>query len=167
MAKEFNISRTAGQCCQCGRDMAEQEEFMARVIDEQGQLVRRDWCMMCWPQRADTDGSVFGQWKSRVPAREAPKRTFVDDDVLVNFFHRLAEETDPSKVNFRFVLALMLMRKKLLTYEGAERDADGVEIWHMKRKGDDEVHRVVNPQLSEEQAAEVSEQLDEILEGDL
>ena len=46
----------------------------------------------------------------RVPALEGGQRQTIDDDVLAECFQRLESETEPAKVNFRYVVALLLMR---------------------------------------------------------
>ncbi|MFW6146330.1 MAG: hypothetical protein ACOC7R_03255 [Planctomycetota bacterium] len=167
MAKEYNIARSAGHCARCEKALEPNETFMATVVEAAGGLVRRDWCLACWddPDRGDV-GELFGQWRAVVPEPTAKKRLFVDDDVLVHFFHRLAGDERESRRAFRFVLTLVLMRKRLLTYLRSRRDDDGREIWTLRRRGDGE-HEVVNPELDEDRIAEVSEQLSEILEGDL
>ena len=73
----------------------------------------------------------------------------------------------PGRVNFRFVLALVLMRKKLLTYDGSATDEAGEETWTMRLKADGQVRQVLNPQLDEHKIAELSGQLSEILQGEI
>jgi hypothetical protein len=67
-------------------------------------------------------------------------------------------------VQFRFVLALILMRKKALRYEGSQI-RDGIEIWRMVLPRDQSEHQVVNPKLTDDQISGVSEQLSVILHG--
>ena len=167
MAKEDNIARSGGHCVRCEKALEPKEAFVATVVEQDGALVRRDWCLACWedPARGDA-GELFGQWRSVVPEPAAKRRLFVDDDVLMNFFLRLAGDADASRQAFRFVLTLVLMRKRLLTYLRSRRDEDGREVWLLRQRGGAE-HEVVNPELDEERIAEVTEQLGEILEGDL
>ncbi len=94
---------------------------------------------------------------------------FVDDQMLMTFFERLEKETDQEKVNFRFVLTLILMRKRLLKYDES-RTEDGKEIWRLRIPGDksaDNKVEVVNPHLDEEQIEQLSSQIGEILHTDL
>ncbi len=63
-----------------------------------------------------------------MPRPEEKKKLFVDDQVLCDLFERLAEVTEPAKVNFRFVLGLILMRKRLIVYETTRHD-DGKDVW--------------------------------------
>lgn len=167
MAKEYNIARTSGTCVACERELAPGEEFVATVRETPDDLQREDYCLACWDGRDEPpDAARLGVWKSRVPQPREKKKVFVDDDLLVNFFHRLADAEDETKLGFRFVLTLVLMRKKILVYEGSTREGER-DVWRMRIKGDDVIHEVVDPHLDEDRIAEVSAHLGTILEGEL
>jgi hypothetical protein len=83
--------------------------------------------------------------------------------MLLAFFERLATETDEEKINFRFVLTLVLMRKRLVKYDSSET-VDGKEIWTVKITGRDEKAQVINPNLTEDKIEQLSEQLGQILQ---
>lgn len=171
MATEYNIARTQGQCCRCRGELTPNEEFVAVLTEAGEQFERHDWCVACWeaPDRGAVE-NLFSTWRSRVPVREKKKKLFVDDGLLVTFFERLAGADEPAKLNFRFVLTLVLMRKRLLNYEGSTKGADGREVWTLRLRHKDaaaETHQVVNPRLDETQIAEVGEQLSQILQGEL
>ncbi|MEE9293340.1 MAG: hypothetical protein V3W34_00030, partial [Phycisphaerae bacterium] len=97
---------------------------------------------------------------------EKKKRLLVDDDVLVNFFRRLKDETRLVRLQFRFVLALILMRKRLLKYEETKR-ADEKEYWVMRLGKEAERHSVLNPRLTDDEIETVSKELGAILHGDV
>lgn len=167
MARDYNIARPAGTCSRCQRRMEPDEEFVATVVDSGGELHREDYCLGCYEaSRARPAGETFGMWRTRVPRPQEMKRMFVDDALLMNFFERLGGAKEPAKVQLRFVLTLVLMRKKLLRYEGSRRE-DGREVWKVTLRGRDRTHEVVDPHMDEEKIAEVSEQLGQILEADL
>ena len=167
MAKEYEIGKTSGRCARCGRELAAGEEFTATVRDMPDDLQREDYCAACWTaEPRQPGGDLIGIWRSRVPQPQEKRRLFVDNEMLINFFERLDGAEEPVKVSFRFVLALVLMRKKLLVYDRS-RPADGNEVWTMHFKGGDAAHEVVNPQMDDDRIAEVSGQLGQILEGEL
>ncbi|MGC9453350.1 MAG: hypothetical protein ACP5HU_00655 [Phycisphaerae bacterium] len=167
MARDYeNISRPTGVCSLCRRCFEPGNEYVATVREQDEQFERRDYCPSCY-DGADEDESVVAVWRARAPEPKQKRKLFVDDDVLMNFFRRLDGDESDSRVNFRFVLALVLMRKKLLVYEGSEKLDDGREVWTMRYKGADETCRVLDPHMDEEKIAEVSEQLNQILETDL
>jgi len=168
MAKEYEISKVTERCRRCGRELAPGEEIVATVRESGEEFVRQDFCPACWDgEDSPRGGDVLGVWRSAVPRPDQKKKLFVDDELLVNFFERLEGADDPAKVNFRFVLALVLMRKKLLHYERAEPREDGTELWKMRFRGSDQTVDVTNPNMDEEKIAQVSEHLGEILRGEL
>jgi len=142
----------------------------AEPQEPEDQFAREDYCAACWAkadEQTRTSPSLFGVWHSRVPEPREKRRTFVDDDLLVNFFDRLEGAEEPAKVQFRFVLALILMRKRVLIYDRMDHQADGQEVWTMHLKGSESRCQVVDPHLEEDRIAEVSQQLGSILEGEL
>jgi hypothetical protein len=101
-----------------------------------------------------------------MPRAEQKKKVFVDDQVLCELFERLGSATEPNKLNFRFVLGLILMRKRMIVYEDT-RVEDGREIWSVRFKGRDDRLDLLNPKLDESQVHEVSTQLGQILNEEL
>ncbi|MBS3733813.1 MAG: hypothetical protein KGY99_02695 [Phycisphaerae bacterium] len=166
MGKEYNISKATGRCAACERELAAGEAYLATVIEAGDDLERRDYCTSCRPP-GEATGDALAAWRSRVPQPQDKRKVFVDDDVLVSFFERLADAEDPAKVNFRFVLALVLMRKKRLVYDGRRTDETGRDVWRMHFRGDESTCEVTDPNMDEQKIAEVSEQLGQIMETDL
>jgi len=169
MAKEYNITKTAGRCVVCEQEIAPGRELMATVREVDEELLREDYCLPCWEKDPKDDSpELLGLWKTRVPVAKEKKKLLVDDALLVNFFQRLEGVDAPARINFRFVLALVLMRKKLLVYDRGEKRDDGTEIWTMHIRGGNETkYAVVDPHMDEDKIAEVSRQLGEIMEGEL
>ncbi len=170
MAKDFKISKTAGVCNKCEEALPPGTEIVALVKLGPEELIREDYHLDCWLEPMEKNASenkdVLGVWRMTIPQPEEKKKLLIDDDLLVNFFQRLQGQSDPSKINFRYVLALILMRKKLLNYQGSERNEDGSEIWKMKLRGSENVHEVIDPKMDELMIAEVSASLGEVMQGD-
>lgn len=161
--QQFDLQSPSGRCAVTGRELREGEEFYS-VLFEDGESFRRvDYSLEGWTGPPE---GAFCHFKSRVPFKEKKKQLLVNNEVLVHFFRRLAEETEPVRIQFRFVLALILMRKRLLRYEGAVR-RDDREVWRMTLLADRSTHEVINPDLSEEQIEGVSRQLSAILHSDM
>ncbi len=165
---DWEVQRSSGKCIVSGRELSAGEEFYTVLFERGETLERVDYALDAWTGPPD---GAFCFWKSRVPVREKKQQIWVDNDVLMNLFQRLAGESDESKVRFRFVLALLLMRKKLLKYEQSVREGER-EMWQMRQtgtsaEGPGAVHAVENPRLSDDQVASLSEQLTSILHGDV
>ncbi len=169
MAKEYNIAKTSGTCTSCQAELAPGTELIAILAETNDAFERLDFCTRCYDDGKhgeDAGRDIVGTWRSVVPEPKQKKKLFVDNDLLRNLFERLGQSDADSKINFRFVVALVLMRKKLLIYDGMG-SADGKEVWKMHFKGADESCDVIDPHLDEEKIAEVTSQLGEILEGEL
>jgi hypothetical protein len=163
MTEQWQVQRTAGRCAGTDRPLVPGEEYYAALIDTPAGFERRDYCCQYWQEHSP---QVYSFWKTRMPLPNQKKKLFVDDGVLINFFERLGDEKEPLKVNFRFVLALILMRKRLLKYEDSRRE-DGREIWTMRFVRETQTHAVINPQLGDEQIEQVAQELSHILQGEL
>ena len=156
----YDVARPAGQCALCNAPIAPETKFMAALAELPAGFVRTDCCAGCW-EKFDRS-NVVAFWQTVMHRPEQKKKLFVDDTVLCELFERLAEVTEPAKVNFRFVLGLILMRKRFLVYE-TTRQHEGREVWSMRFKGRQDLLDMVNPKLDEQKTREVSQQLGEIL----
>lgn len=161
---EWEIDKPLGQCFGTGRQIEAGEEYYGALVENEEGLKRQDFCQAYWDEHKP---EAFCYWKTRLPRPDEKKKLFVDDDMLMAFFERLAGENGQEKINFRFVLALVLMRKRRLKYDSS-RTEDGREIWRLRiAGGDKEFVELVNPHLDEEQIEQLSSQIGQILQVDL
>lgn len=184
-APNYDIERPTGQCAYTGQTLEPGETYVATLVEvdpdpdnpkaNPSGLKRLDVALKVW-EAGQRPMRVFSFWKSVVPQPNQKKKVFVDDQVLMNLCKRLADADQPQRLAFRFVLALILMRKKQLRYDGSRVDvvpATGDqpetkrELWKMTPKGEEEALEIFNPQLDDAQILQVTEQLGEILEGEL
>ena len=160
---EWEINKPLGQCSGTEKTIESGEEYFAALIETQEGLQRRDFCAEYWEsQKPD----VFCYWKTKLPEPGQKKQLFVDDQMLMAFFERLEKETEQEKINFRFVLALILMRKRILKYDET-KNVDDQEFWRLRIVGEKQIVEVINPHLDEEQIEQLSSQIGEILHTDL
>ena len=160
---EWEINKPLGQCSGTEKTIEYGEEYFAALIETEEGLQRRDFCADYWESRKP---EVFCYWKTRLPEPGQKKQLFVDDQMLMVFFERLEKETDQEKINFRFVLALILMRKRILKYDET-KTVDDQELWRLRIVGEKQIVEVINPHLDEEQIEQLSSQIGEILHTDL
>ena len=160
---EWDINKPLGQCHGSGKRIEYGEEYFGALVETREGLQRRDFCADYWESRKP---EVFCHWKTRLPQPGQKKQIFVDDDMLMAFFDRLERESEQEKIDFRFVLALILMRKRRLKYEGTRVENES-EIWRLRITGDKQTVEVMNPHLDEQQIEQLSSQIGEILQTDL
>ncbi|MGA2232684.1 MAG: hypothetical protein ABSH22_17435 [Tepidisphaeraceae bacterium] len=161
----YSFARARGKCSICGRDIAPGEKFTAAVRETDAGLERLDLAGECW--ESFDRAPLLAFWHATMPTGPVAKpKVFVDDSVLCDLFQRLSEAGDePAKANFRFVLGLILMRKRLIAYESTHFDEDR-EYWTVRMKGSDQIIDLLNPRLDEQQIADVSAQLSQVLSGE-
>lgn len=160
---EWEINKPFGQCSGTGRKIEFGEEYFGALVETEQGLQRQDFCADYWDKEKP---AVFCYWRTKLPQSGQKKQLFVDDQMLMAFFERLEKETEPEKIDFRFVLALILMRKRLLKYD-ATRTENDKEIWRLRIVGDKQTVEVINPHLDEEKIERLSSQISEILQTEL
>ncbi len=203
-APAYEITRSSGQCALTGRTLEPGEAYMSTLVEADPTapitsvsalgLHRLDISMEAWDQ-GQRPPRLFSHWKSVVPEPNQRKKLFVDDEVLMNLLRRLADAEQEQRLAFRFVLALILMRKKLLRYEGSEKrtatiltknedGSDGEaktierEWWimtpkldakkgHFGKWNEEDKLEILDPHLDEAQIQSVTQQLNEILDSEL
>jgi hypothetical protein len=161
--EQWDINKPLGQCHGTGKKIEYGEDYFGALVETDEGLQRRDFSVDYWQKEKP---QVFCYWRTKLPHPDQKKQIFVDDDMLMAFFDRLAEETDLEKVNFRFVLALVLMRKRRLKYDSTKMQ-NGNEIWCLRVVGDKQIVEVMNPHLDDEQIEQLSSQIGQILQTDL
>jgi hypothetical protein len=145
------------------------DQAAARKKRGEGPVMERlDFSLASWdaawsdPQFKDR---VLCWWKASVPHPDQTSRRFVDDSVLLDLFERLESDADEQRQAFRFVLGLILLRRRKLRMVDREK-VEGVTYWIFKRVGggdDAPLYRAVDPELDESDADEIAEQLSEIV----
>ena len=142
------------------------DEYYSAVVEspaEEERLERQDYCPACWKPGG---GAYFSFWKARVPEPEPPPGRgprLVDFERLMQLFEHLADAEDAEARRFRFVLALVLMRKRRLRQIESRRRG-GEEEWVLREVGSDRLHTVACPTLSDVEIGSVTERLREILD---
>ena len=115
---------------------------------------------------------VLGFWRGVMPEPGESKRRFIDDRALTDLFEQLGEggegggEPDhlsPKRAAFRYVLALILVRKRLLRLEpgggGGPGGGPGLLVRWPKAPPEQEPIHVPDPGMTEEAVADAIEQL--------
>ncbi|HEY1685288.1 MAG TPA: hypothetical protein VGG19_11035 [Tepidisphaeraceae bacterium] len=163
-SKGYEVGRPGGLCAVTGKPIEPGEKFHASLRETPTGFERLDISQEAWAEFPKND--LLASWQTTMPAPEAKKKVFVDDEVLLELFERLVDTTEPAKLNFRFVLGLILMRKRLLIYENTRIEGDK-EFWTVRRRGREGNLDLLNPRLGEEQITEVSQQLSQVLNEEL
>jgi len=120
---EFEIQRCSRQCSKSGRLIEPGEAYYSVLANESGTVVRHDYATEAWDGPPET---YVGWWKARLPGGKSRKPTWAPNDVMLELFGQL--EQQPDQADTRFVLSLLLVRRRVMRLDGYEREADGSEV---------------------------------------
>jgi len=148
---EYQIQPNTRRCVVSGRELKPGERYFSVLLDEGGKFVRRTTARSVARPPAD----AFSFWAGRRPGRRRPSPPPIDDDMLLECFGRLEGRTGRRAENFRFVLALLLMRRKRFKFEETRNETARVLCLRCVRTGTR--HEVANPRLTDEEMAAVQE----------
>ncbi len=194
-APAYDLERPSGQCVFTGRVLQPGEAYIAALVELTAEqiaqlkeaasrgktgnsssaaaglgLKRLDISIEAWSEGQRPE-RLFSHWKSTVAQPNQKRNMFVDDAALLSLFRRLGEPDQGPRAAFRFVLGMILMRKKLLKYQATESrsGADGQlqEWWLLQPKGEETRLEMLNPHMDDAKIEEVREQLSEVLAGEL
>ena len=158
---DYAIHKSTRRCHVTGRVLEEGETFYTALFVEGAELVRHDYAREAWKEPPE---GALGWWKARVPHKEAQSAKLAPDEVLLQLFHELAEQ--PDKQELRFVLALLLVRRRLLKWENAEPTDDGQEVLVLTCPRDGGTYRVAATVPDAARAAEIQDELAQLLFAD-
>jgi len=157
---DYEVARPTRHCAASDRELKPGEEFFSALVVDGAELRRVDYSADAW--QGPPEGSV-GWWKSQIPEPGAQRPQWAPNDVMLEFFDELAEQ--PEQQDVRYVLALLLVRRRVMRLEDTERDPSGREtlILHCPRR--DETYNVPATEPTAERIDAIQEQLAGLLQG--
>lgn len=167
----YEIGRRTGVCATTGRPLAPGETYVAALVEkspEEGEgLDRLDYTTQAW-ESSPRPERLFAFWRAVVSTDQDNKPRFIDDESLLGLFEQLDGATDPKRLAFRFVLSLILIRKRLLVHAGARGKTMLVQekltgIGSVARQASAPMIEVIDPGLDEATIAEVTQQLEGVI----
>ena len=159
MANDWSMPRPGEACFGTGREFAVDEEFQVFLYEADEGYERRDYALDFAPP---DEPAPVATWRTRRSEPTTKKAPPFDREAIYGFFERLEDVGDPIQAQFRFVLGLLLWRKKVLKLDRSTMDGDQ-EIWEYTTARTGVSHRVPRPALDEERLETLSAQLESLL----
>jgi hypothetical protein len=168
----YDVARPGGVCHVTKAAIEPGRDYFAALREaDDGGFERLDVLPEAWEDVEK--GPLLAFWQTTMPEPNAKRRVFVDDAALAALFHRLDGADSPERLNFRFVLGLILIRKRLIAHEGVATDDQGRTVWQLRWRGRNtpagsavEVE-LVDPGLSEAEVEEIAGSMSEVLNAEL
>ena len=116
---DYDLQRCSRACSKTGRELAPGEVVYSMLIAEGSGVARRDFGAEAWE---GPPAEAIGWWKSKIPMPES-KKGWAPNDVMLDLFEQL--ESQPDKQDMRYVLGLLLVRRRVLRVEDMVSDETG------------------------------------------
>ncbi len=160
MLLDFEVRSCSRLCAQTGKALMPGEVYYSVLEVGETETVRHDFGAESWQGPPE---ACLGWWRSRVPAKdEKPK--LAPTDVMLNLFAALADK--PSDTQFRYLLGLLLIRRRVLRREEASRDDAGQEVLTLFAPRREQRYELMVDEPDAKQAEQIQQRMIDLLYGD-
>lgn len=163
MQQDWNIRLRAEACDATAKPFTEGETFYTALYRDGEGFLRKDLCEEAWAAlAADPEAPApFSSWRSKFEPPAPPPPEPLPRDDAEGMLRRLLESNDPAHTNTRYLLAVMLERKRILRPQPS--DDKGLLVY--ERAGSGETFLIADPKLSLSDLARVQEEVSALLSG--
>ncbi len=156
---DYDIQRCSRRCTATERELKDGEPCFSVLVPEGAAVVRRDYSADAWQGPPE---NAIGWWRTTIVDPQAGRPHWAPNDVMLNYFDRLLD--DPAAEDARYVLALLLVRRRVLRVESHEQDETGRPTLLLYCARNEAQYRVAEIMPSPERAAAIQQQLSELLQ---
>ncbi len=162
----WSIKSRAHACSMTEKKFTDGESFYTALFPdpESSGYLRKDFSEEAWESRAEDAEQPFSFWGSIYQAPVKEEEVEVTDESPEDLLRRLVEEDEEHTENARYILAVMLERKKLLVEADSQPTATGIiRIYEHRKTGD--VFIVKDPNIPLSEVENVQQEIADLLEN--
>ena len=165
MKEPWSIKSRARECVESGNAFQSGQKIRAAIFPdpESSGYLRKDYTIEAWENR-EGEENPFSCWLTTYepPVTEEKAEDVVEDDPET-LLKRLVDEEEEHTENARYILAVMLERKKLLRETDTQEIPSGIlRIYEHRKSGD--VYIIKDPQISLTDVDRVQEEVRQLLD---
>ena len=165
MSQIWNIKSRSHECARTGRPFEKGEPFHTAIYfdTKTGEFIRRDLSLDAW-QEETTERTPYSYWRVEYvkPESAKPVVEITGREGPESLLRRLVEDDNPRTENARYILTLMLERKKLLVQREAKEGENGRMLLYEHRKTG-EVFIIRDPELRLDEIESVQDEVATLL----
>src|SRR6187549_1574499 len=109
---DFEVQRCTRQCAKTERQLLPGETVYSVLLAEGSEIKRLDYAAEAWQAPPET---AIAWWKSQLPGASSKRVHWAPNEVILDYFERL--QSDESKADIRYVLALLMIRRRIVRLE--------------------------------------------------
>lgn len=166
----WKLGRRHPACLRCQRPFGEGEAHYSVLASSADSLERLDLCHACWPAEQSSGAVGRAWWRARRPLGQR-RGLAVDLEGLEALFHALAEAPEERLRELRYVLCLLLLRKRRLflvratmrALPGSEQRGEFLVVRRPRRKEEEFLVQVYD--LAADRMESLRSDLERLFEG--
>ncbi|HEY0455958.1 MAG TPA: hypothetical protein VGE41_06255 [Verrucomicrobiae bacterium] len=168
---EWNIQSRAHGCQACGTHFNDLQAYHTLLFDEKQEFKRLDVCESCWQtqygQGANDRKGFVSYWHGVYHAPPAAPPDAIKKENAESLLRKLIEQNDPSHAAARYILAVMLERKRIFKVKDQLMLEDGQRVFVYEQPSTGDVFTIPDPNLQLNQLEEVQRDVANLLEHGL
>lgn len=164
MVDVWHIERGARTCAKTGEAIPPEVPYYSALLESDEGFLRRDFCAASWPDVEK--GEFFSYWKNKGYAPRGDRRPPVDYDRVLDFFDALAGSDNRDRQLFRYVLALVLVRRRRLRLDDMGRTEQGDRLVVHDRRDGGKTLEIIAPEATREDLEKAQEKLNQLFDAD-
>jgi hypothetical protein len=158
---EWDLQSRADACTSCRRAFADKEAYHTLLSLDGTGYARRDLCGACFA--GVTRDGVISYWQGEYKVPPPPPPEAIQKETAETLLRKLVESTDPSHAAARYILAVMLERKRILKHRDTVHEENGGELLVYEHARTGESFTLPDPHLRLDQLAHVQEEVAALL----
>ncbi|MEM8680016.1 MAG: hypothetical protein AAGF97_11740 [Planctomycetota bacterium] len=155
---DFDVKRCTRKCTQTDRELRPGEKVFSVLVFDGGEVRRIDYAAEAWQGPPE---DALGWWEFTIPDPQGSKLQWAPSDIIRKYFDELAALA--AEADKRYVLGLLMVRRRMMRLEATETDADGREhlVLYCPKKEEEYKVPVVTP--TPERVQVIQQQLADLL----
>lgn len=166
LQESWSIRSRARQCAATEEPFVEDEVIVTALFPdpESSGYLRKDFKVEAWEARNSEEETAFSFWRSRYqPPATTETRDPMEKEDSETLLRRLVDEDEEHTENVRYILAVMLERKKVLRETDRQEVPGGIlRVYEHRKTGD--AYLVRDPNIPLDEVEKVQEEVLVLLE---
>ena len=159
---EWRVPKRGCGCVICKRNFSFKEEYCSAVSFKDEELVRGDFCLSCWEKEEKNFLIFWRRHHIEEPEEYEKEKVRKMHSAAEELFLRLEENHLQAK--YRYILALILWRKRRLKFLRSKRE-DGRELMVFDFPREERKIEIEVPEITEGETENLKDELKKLLDG--
>jgi hypothetical protein len=159
--ENWSVRKCSKECAGCEKEFEDKEVLFSKLLFDEGEYVRKDFCKACW----DKDNPGISSWKTIFIVPPPPQEEAVKKENAESLLRKLMAKENDEDLNAIFILTVMLERKKILVERDVQTTEDRRKLRVYEHKKTNESFMVIDPELKLDELEKVQEEVVVLLGG--